>query len=142
MDHNIKLTITETIDAPASAVWKALTDKEMIKKYFFGTEAESDWKTGSPITFTGTWKGQKYTDKGNILEIEKEKLIKYDYWSNMSGLEDKPENYATITYRLNAKNGQTTVTAIQEGFKDREAYDHSTEGWKGVLKGLKDLLES
>lgn len=142
MNHNLKLTVTETIAAPAAAVWKGLTDKEMIKKYFFGTEAESDWEPGSAIVFTGSWEGQEYVDKGTILEIEKEKLIKFDYWSSMSGLEDQPENYATITYQLSTNNGQTTLSVTQEGFKDQEAYDHSAEGWKGVLKGLKELLES
>ncbi len=142
MNYDLKLTVSESIVAPAAAVWKGLTDKEMIKKYFFGTEVESDWKAGSTIIFTGSWEGHQYIDRGTILEIEKEKLIKYNYWSSMSGLEDKPENYAIIIYRLNTNNGQTSLSVTQEGFKDRKACDHSAEGWKGVLRELKKLLEA
>ena len=141
MDHNLTLTISETIDALAGTVWEALTNKEQIKQYFFGTEAESDWKPGGPVTFTGTWEGQTYKDKGIILELEKGDLLKFSYWSSMSGLDDKPENYATVTYRLNHKNGKTEIKVTQRGFRDRQAYDHSAEGWKTVLKNLKSLVE-
>lgn len=142
MNHDLKLTVSKTIDAPKSAVWTALTDQEQIKKYFFGTEAESDWKEGSSIIFRGSWEGQEYEDKGTILEIEEEKLLKFDYWSSMSGTEDKPENYATITYRLDTKNGQTIVTVEQQEFRNQEAYDHSAESWKTVLSNLKSMIES
>lgn len=140
MIHDLTLTVTETIEAPTETVWKALTDPKLIKQYFFGTETESDWKKGSSITFRGEWEGQEYEDRGTILEIEKEKLLKYSYWSSMSGLEDKPENYATVTYRLQPENGGTHLKVTQQGFKDREAYEHSTEGWKGVLKNLSQVL--
>lgn len=141
MDHDLKLSKKETIEAPASAVWEALTEPEMIEQYFFGTKAESEWKKGSDITFRGSWEGNEYLDKGTILEIEEEKLLKYDYWSSMSGLEDKPENYATITYHVNSEGGRTILTVTQKGFKDQEAYEHSTQGWSQVLKNLKHLVE-
>lgn len=68
-------------------------------------------------------------------------MIIFCYSSYMS-LRYRPENYATITYRLNSDNGQISLSVTQEGFKDRKAYDHSAESWEGVLKGLKELLES
>ncbi|MEX1267858.1 MAG: SRPBCC family protein [Balneolaceae bacterium] len=136
-----KVKISETIHAPAPEVWKALTDKKMIKQYFFGTEAESEWKKGSSITFTGQWEGQEYVDKGTILDIVKEKRLSFAYWSSMSGLEDKPENYATVTYVIEPGNGQTNLTVTQEGFKDEQAYEHSVSGWQKVLKNLKALVE-
>lgn len=141
MDHDLKLKISEDIHAPTSKVWQALTEPEMIKQYFYGTETESEWEEGSDITFKGTWQGQEYLDKGTILEIEKEELLKYDYWSSMSGLEDKPENYAVISYRLDSNNGKTVITVTQKGFRDKEAYEHSVQGWKQVLKNLKTLVE-
>lgn len=142
MNHDLKLTVSKIIDAPKSTIWTALTNKDQIKKYFFGTEAESDWQEGSPIIFRGSWEGQEYEDKGTILEIEEEKLLKFDYWSSMSGTEDKPENYAIIIYRLDRKDGQTQLTVEQQGFRNQEAYDHSTESWKTVLSNLKSMIES
>src|SRR5690554_1957229 len=141
MLNNKKVTESKRIHAPAEAVWRALTDKKLIKQYFFGTEAESEWKKGSPITFTGEWEGQEYVDKGTIREIDNEKLLSFDYWSSMSGLVDKPENYATVTYEMESGNGQTELTVTQEGFKDEEAYEHSASGWQEILKNLKALVE-
>lgn len=142
MDHKRTLHVTETINAPMAAVWKALTDKQQIKQYFFGTEAKSSWQPGSPITFTGTWEGQTYEDKGTVLEVEEEKLLRFNYWSSMSGMEDIPENYTIITYQLVPKQGQTHLTVTQQGFRNQEAYEHSVQGWKEVLKNLKSLLET
>ncbi|MCF7804523.1 MAG: SRPBCC domain-containing protein [Candidatus Marinimicrobia bacterium] len=141
MDHELTLTVSKTIDAPRADVWRALTDKELIQQYFYGTEAESDWEEGSPITFTGTWEGEKYVDKGTIIEKKRERLLKFSYLSSMSGLEDQPENYAEITYRLEKENGKTILSVTQQGFKDKEAYDHSTQGWEEVLGNLKALVE-
>src|SRR5688572_1862425 len=93
-----------TIDAPVSKVWEALTTPELIKKYFFGTNAISDWKEGSPLIFKGEWEGKSYEDKGVILKSVPNKIFKYNYWSSMSGIEDKPENYVTITYNLHEDN--------------------------------------
>ena len=43
-----------TINAPASKVWDALTNPDLIKQYLFGTEVTTDWQVGSPITYRGT----------------------------------------------------------------------------------------
>jgi uncharacterized protein YndB with AHSA1/START domain len=140
-EKDLILKISTVINASLSKVWTALTDPEMIKQYFFGTECITDWKKGQPIVFRGTWEGKEYEDKGIILDIEKEKLIKYSYWSSFSGTEDKPENYSTITYLVTPEGNSTLFTVIQEGFKNQEAYDHSKGGWEMLLKGLKDLVE-
>ncbi len=91
------------INTPVSKVWDALTNPDKIKKYFFGTNAISDWKVGDPLEFKGEWEGKEYHDKGIILKSEKNKLFQYTYLSSMSGKEDIPENYATVTYELSFK---------------------------------------
>jgi uncharacterized protein YndB with AHSA1/START domain len=130
-----------TIDAPVSQVWEALTTPEIIKKYFFGTNAISDWKEGSPLIFKGEWEGKSYEDKGVILKSVPGKVFKYNYWSSMSGMEDKPENYVTITYELHEDNGETVLNITQENIPDEKMKDHSEENWNNVLNGLKSLLE-
>ncbi len=141
MENNLTLEVSTLINASKSVVWKALTDPEQIKKYLFGTETISDWKIGSPITFSGVWEGKPYIDKGTILQIEKEKILKYNYWSSFSGTEDVPANYANITYSLKEKDGQTMFTILQDGIKTKEALDHSEQNWRMVMNSLKELLE-
>ncbi len=142
MKHNITGKVSITIDAPASSVWEALTNPTLIKQYFFETDAISDWKVGSPLTFEGEWEGKLYQDKGMILAKKTNKLLRYSYWSSMSGIEDKPENFITVTYELSEKGGTTILTVTQENIPDQKMKQHSEENWKKVLANLKNLLEN
>ncbi|MFA6082990.1 SRPBCC family protein [Mucilaginibacter sp.] len=138
-----KQALTTKIDfnAPAAKVWKGVTDPELVKQYFFGTNLKSDWKVGSPITFSGEWDGKSYEDKGTILEITPGEYVKYSYWSSMGGTEDKPENYANISYRVTEKDGKTTLEITQDGIKDEATKEHSEQNWQMVFGGLKKILE-
>lgn len=138
--ENLTLKTTVTFEAPIAKVWKGLTDPAIVKQYFFGTNLKSDWKVGSPITFSGEWEGKTYTDGGIILDIDPPRLLKYTYWSSMMGIEDKPENYYNITYDLSEKDGVTTLVIVQDGVKDQAALEHSEGNWQSVFDGLKKIL--
>lgn len=141
MSENFTSKASIEINAPASKVWEALTNPEMIKQYLFGTDAKSDWKVGSPITYTGTWEGKTYEDKGTILELIPNKLLVSTYWSSMSGTPDVPESYQKVSYELSGDGDKTTLTITQENAKDQKSADHSGENWKMVLGKLKEVVE-
>jgi uncharacterized protein YndB with AHSA1/START domain len=130
------------INAPADAVWQALTDPEKIRDYMHGTTVATDWKVGSPITWSGEWNGTSYQDKGVVLAFEPRKLLSTTYWSSMSGTEDKPENYYTVTYTLDGAGDTTTLTLQQDGNASQEAADKMAENnWGPVLESLKGVAE-
>ena len=131
-----------TIKAPAAKVWKALTDASIVKQYFFGTNVKSDWKKGSPIIWEGEWEGKTYQDTGKILDIDPGKYIKYNYWSSMSGTENKPENYANITYTLDEKDGKTVLKLTQDNIKSKESLEHSEQNWMMVFGKMKEMVEN
>src|SRR6478609_676597 len=139
--EKLSLKTSLTINAPAAAVWKGLTDPEIIKKYFFETNVKTDWQPNSPITFTGEWQGKKYQDKGTILEVTPGEYVKYSYWSSMSGTEDKPENYANVSYRIRENNGETILEITQDNIKNQASKEHSESNWRSVFGGLKKMLE-
>ena len=141
MKSNISGSASIVIHAPANKVWDALTKPDQIKKYFFGTDAISDWKKGSLIYFRGEWEGKKYEDKGTILNVIPNALFKYNYWSSMSGIEDKLENYVDITYELSGEDNNVTLTITQENIPDEKTKEHSEQNWNKVLGDLKKLLE-
>lgn len=142
MENKLILRKSFQINASLSKVWDALTKPELVKQYFFGTEITTDWKKGSPIFYRGVWEGKPYEDKGHILDIEKEKFIRYNYWSSFSDTEDIPANYANISYELSQEGGSTILNIVQDGMKDQEALDHSEQNWAIVLDGMKKLLEA
>jgi uncharacterized protein YndB with AHSA1/START domain len=139
--ENLTLEVSITIKATKANVWKALTNPEQIKKYFFGTETKSDWRVGSTITFGGVWDGKPYLDKGTILQIEAEKILKYNYWSSFAGTEDIPANYANVTYQLSGRDGEILYTVTQDSIKSSEALEHSKQNWQMIMKSMKELLE-
>ena len=140
-DINLFAKVAVKINADASSVWEALTTPEVIKQYFFGTKTFSDWKVGSRITFKGIWEGKEYSDGGIILQLNPEKILQYTYWSSMSGTEDIPENYSTITFELVKEDYGTLLTLTNDNCKTEQMRDHLTENWRMVLNGLCTLLE-
>ena len=142
IDHNLQAAGTIEINAGAEKVWKGLTTPEIIKDYLFGTETVTDWKVGSEVIFQGEYEGHKYRDKGVILENIPLKKISYSYWSGFSGLEDKPENYSTVTYILeSAGNNKTNFTWQQKGFANEKGHQHSLSGMNDFLKKIKEVIE-
>jgi uncharacterized protein YndB with AHSA1/START domain len=132
---------TTTIKAPVSKVWQALVNPDIIKQYLFNTDVISDWKVGSPIIYRGEWEGKPFEDKGEILDIEPERLLRSTHWSPLSGVPDIPENYHTVTYTLAEKGESTEVTISQDNNATEEEKAHSEKNWRIVLEGMKTLLE-
>ncbi len=142
MSEEFIASVTTLIHAPASKVWQALTDPDLIQQYLFGTRTVTDWREGGPITWQGEWQGQRYEDKGTVLRVAPERLLKTTYWSSMAGLPDTPENYKIVTYELVPENGDTRLTLTQDNNASEEDKNHSEQNWKMVLEGLKKLVES
>lgn len=130
------------INAPASKVWDALTNPEIMKLWFWeGITVTSDWKVGSPIIFTGKFHKANYKDKGIILKLEKEKVFQYSYWGKLSQLPDSPENYTVIEFVLTSGENKTTLTVTQSNCITYEIYAHWNFYWLVTLDILKKLLE-
>ena len=131
-----------TIDAPAAAVWRALTEPGLVKQYMHGTEMRADWTVGGAVTWSGEWKGQSYVDKGEVLAFEPEKLIKYTHWSPLGGSPDEPDNYHTVTFDLSEHDGATVLVLHQDNNASQEEADQMAEnGWAPILQGLKAVVE-
>lgn len=141
MNNEFIAKATTIIYAPVSKVWQALVNPEIIKQYLSNTEVISDWKVGSPILYKGEWEGKAFEDKGEILEIEPEKVLKSTHWSPLSGVPNIPENYHTVTYILSDRGDSTEVTITQDNNATEQEQAHSEKNWKTVLEDMKSLLE-
>jgi uncharacterized protein YndB with AHSA1/START domain len=130
-----------TIHAAVSDVWRALIDSNLIKEYFFGIEPFGDWKEGNTILYKGEWQGKKFESKAKVLQLEDQKLLKYSYWSNMSGVADVPENYHIITYSLEKEADHTILTMTEENLDNEEMKERSSKLWDMVFQNLQKLLE-
>ena len=142
MNKDLEVSQSVDINAEPSKVWKALTTPEIIKEYLFGTNTKTDWKVGNEIAFEGDYNGQTYRDHGVILEYKEHEKLSYSYWSGFSGLEDKPENYSTVTYTLKkVDDNSTNFTWTQSGFANEEGQQHSKNGMEDFLNQIKRIVE-
>jgi uncharacterized protein YndB with AHSA1/START domain len=141
MDNYIA-TATTVINAPAAAVWRALTDVELVKQVMFGSEVVTDWQEGSDIVYRGEWQGKPFEDKGKIVKVVPGQQMVTTHYSPLSGAADVPENYHTITYNLTEADGKTTVMLTQDNNSDAAAQAESEKNWTMMLGNLKRVAES
>lgn len=134
-------TTTVKVRAPIAKVWAALTVPAELKKWFFGTDLDTDWRVGSPLFFRGEWEGKSYEDRGTVKSFDPPRSLSYDYWSAASGTEDRPEHRQLVRYDLYEGEGSVEVTVTQSNADTKERADHSASNWSSVLDGLKKLLE-
>lgn len=140
---NKELLAESSIDmnTSPSRIWEALTKPEIAKEYFFGAKITTDWKEGSPITFSGEYNGNKYEEKGVLLRVEPNSQLQYSHWSHFDGLPDKPENYRTWTFTITEKNGTSLLTVIEDNIPTEKQKNRSNEFWKEALLKIKGLVE-
>ena len=141
MNKNLTAKASTSIAATTNKVWEALITPSAIKEYMFGTDVETDWKKGSEIKWKGEFKGKKYEDKGEILNIEPEKIFQYTHFSSLSGKPDQPENYHTVTINLSGDGNKTEVELSQDNNADEKSREESAKNWGAMLEGLKKYVE-
>jgi len=77
---------------------------------------------------------------GTILEIEPEKLLKY----NLINSDGNHPSTSTVTDQLTYENGVTRLSIsddVGQGEGAEERYERSVKGWDKVLSGLKEFVE-
>jgi uncharacterized protein YndB with AHSA1/START domain len=129
-----------TMRASLSAVWKAVTDPVLVKRWQFGSDLITDWKIGNPIRFHNEWNGQVFEQWGTVLTFEPQRRLSYTLFFPRPGFEDRPENYFTMTYELAKSGNETMLTITKDDPRDIEepVADH---GENPVFTALRLLVE-
>lgn len=140
--NNEPLILEQEFNAPVELVWRAITEKELMKKWYFDI---SDFKpeVGCKFYFEGSREGRCYVHLCEILEIVPLKKLKYSW---------KYEGYAGlsfVTFELFPLDNKTRLKLTHEGLEtlpsgnpdfDRENF---VGGWKFLIhQSLKEFLEN
>ncbi|MFL6091040.1 MAG: SRPBCC domain-containing protein [Aeromicrobium sp.] len=129
------------ISASPDQVWSALTDPNKLKRYFFGSTVESDWKPGSPVTWRGEYNGKAFEDRGEVVEAAPHRRLAMTHFSPTTGADDRPENYHQLAFELDRKGSSTHVRFTQDNNVSESEAHEAEENWRTMLHGLKELVE-
>ena len=121
-----------TISVPASAVWKAITDKEQMKHWYF------DMKNFEPLagyhfTFDSDCEGEHYRQICCVTEVIRNKKLSYT-WAY-----DGYVGESLVTFELFEENGGTKLVLTHAGLEtfpqDNKnfAKECFAEGWEKML---------
>ena len=121
-------------------VWKALTDPEFIRQYWFGTTADCSWRKGAP------WKlvrpDGSTSDAGEILEIDPPRRMVIR-WQNAWKPELAAEGPSVCTIELEPLGGAVKLTITHTIERTPSQFIEAVSGgWPKVISNLKSLLES
>ncbi|MGC8479199.1 MAG: SRPBCC domain-containing protein [Candidatus Micrarchaeia archaeon] len=102
-------------------------------------EKKQNWKPSSiyePLRVMSS-----IDDKGEVIEAVLEKVLRYTYWSSMSGLEDKKENYVTVSCIITNQKDNVKLTIKQDNIKTKESKEHAEKSWSTVGEKFKEIAE-
>ena len=143
-----KFVYVTYIRATPEKVWEALTDPQMIRKYWFGITAECDWKPGSPWRLK--FEDGRTADTGEILESDPPRRLVIR-WRNEFKPELKAAGYSRCTMEIEmadyypnfgGKAVKLTITHEAEAEQGAPLIEAVSGGWPKVLSNLKSLLET
>jgi uncharacterized protein YndB with AHSA1/START domain len=141
--ENLKFVYVTYIEATSEEVWDALTNGDLTEEYFFGSRVHSEWKEGSPITYS---RGNKVTDWGEIIKYDPKRELSFTWHNKWDEAHRKTPTMATFT--LKEMNGTVKLTLRHEHLVDTDIVEEEdtfvgfNNGWPAILSNLKTLLET
>ena len=82
-----------------------------------------------------------YRDRGTVLAVERERLLRYSHRAFLSRLPDLPRNRTIIALSLDWTGDKTSLTVRHECSYREAAYKHADYFWGFALNDVRNLLE-
>lgn len=135
------IVIERTFDAPIEKVWRAITDKDQMKQWYFDI-AEFKSKVGYEFRFLGGDEGRSYAHVCKITEVAVDKRLSYS-WQY-----EKYEGNSFVTFELFAEGDKTKLKLTHEGLEifpmnnPDFAKESFVAGWTYIIgTSLKEFAE-
>lgn len=134
------ITSKVTIKVPASQIWQALTDKELMKEWYFDIP-DFELREGAVFNFFEPGGANQFHHQCEIKEIVPNKKFSHT-WTHPN----KTKGISVVTWFLNEKEDATEVVLEHEGTEN--FYDAGPEfapenyqmGWDGFMPVLKNYM--
>jgi len=138
---NEPFVIERTYNAPVERVWKAITDKDQMKQWYFDIAAFKP-EVGFEFQFSGGNEGRKYVHLCKITEVVTDKKLTYS-WRY-----DGYEGNSFVTFELFSEGDKTRLKLTHEGLETFPMNNPDFEkesfagGWNYIIgTSLKEFAE-
>lgn len=137
------IVIERSYNAPIEKVWKAITDKDEMKKWYFDLSAFKP-EPGFEFQFYGVGKqGQKFLHLCKVIEVINQKKLTYSWGYDGYG------GNSFVTFELFPEGSKTRLKLSHKGLETFPATAHNDfakenfmEGWTHIIgTGLKEYVE-
>ena len=120
-------------------LWRALTESEFTRRYYFASTVECSWEKGAPYEMKID--GRLAID-GEVLEVEPPRRLVQTFRPHWD--ENLPADEVTrVTWEIEQQGGMCLLTVVHDGWTTRDGmYEQTGGGWPLILSGLKTLLET
>jgi uncharacterized protein YndB with AHSA1/START domain len=126
------IIVEQTLNATPEKVWKAITEKDEMKKWYFAL-AEFKPEVGFEFQFTGGTEERTYLHLCRITEVIPQKKLTHS-WRY-----DGYEGTSFVTFELFAEGANTKVRLTHEGVETFPASNpdfarkNFVEGWTAII---------
>jgi uncharacterized protein YndB with AHSA1/START domain len=134
---NDRRVVELDIRTTADALWRAITDPQQTRLYWYDALNHSTWQPGAAWTSEDE-EGGLFLD-GQVVAVEpRRRLVHTFHISEGAGSEEAP---STVSWEISQRGDGCHLRLTHEGLGPA-ALDYVTGGWEHILDGLKTLLET
>jgi DNA-binding transcriptional ArsR family regulator/uncharacterized protein YndB with AHSA1/START domain len=119
------------------ALWKAITDTEMRRKYTFGAVVTSDWTPSSRYQALG---GGTPIFEGENLEVDPPRRLVQSFRA-LWGEDVKSEGTSRVTWEIEPVGDSCLLKVTHDQLRE-DANNQLFGGWPMILSGIKTLIET
>jgi uncharacterized protein YndB with AHSA1/START domain len=137
---NLPIVKEVVLDAPPSRVWKALTDKNEMKQWYFDLEAFEP-KVGFEFQFAVEHAGRNWVHLCRVTEVIPNKKLSYTW-----RYEGIPGN-SLLTFELIPEGDKTRLKLTHAGLETFPtdvpglAVENFNTGWEHFIKAIKQYID-
>lgn len=129
--HNYALSIECRFDHPPEKVWRAITERELLKQWF-PCDVVGHWKVGAKLVFVfapGQAEGVPDEDlHGEVLAVDEPHLLRFRWGTHSMKFELRPD-------------GDGCHFRLSEGFDDKSWCARNAAGWEMCIENLDLILD-
>jgi uncharacterized protein YndB with AHSA1/START domain len=129
------------IRASQEQLWEAITNPQIVAKFFLGAQVESTYEVGSKIRSLSPDRSQTWGDN-TVLECDPPRRLVHT-WRSLWDPEIATEPESRVTWEIEAQpGGFAKLTLVHDRLDASPKTAAHVRGWSYILSNLKTVVET